>query len=221
MAALLQEIITWIIPVFLAVVLHEVAHGWVAERLGDPTARLAGRITLNPLKHIDPAGTLLLPGVLIAVNSPLIIGAARPVPVDFSRLRPYRLGMALVALAGPGVNILLAVGMGLLLHLEAVITPEQAPWLFAILYRSLMLNCVLACFNLLPILPLDGGRVVAALLPERPRRAWMRLEKTSLFVLLALLLLPALMGYGAVQSLLLSPALWLLEAVLYVTGNTA
>ncbi|NBO19943.1 MAG: site-2 protease family protein, partial [Proteobacteria bacterium] len=153
------DISAWVVPVLTAIILHEVAHGWVAEKLGDPTARILGRITLNPLRHIDPVGTILFPAVLIAINAPLVFGSAKAVPVNFSLLRPKRLGMALVALAGPATNVLLALLSGLLLHIDKLVTPEQAPWLFTNLYRSLMLNCVLISFNLIPLLPLDGGRV--------------------------------------------------------------
>jgi Zn-dependent protease len=213
------DISAWVLPVLLAVVLHEVAHGWVAGHFGDPTARQMGRLTLNPLKHIDPVGTVVFPALLVAINSPLIFGSAKPVPVDFSRLNPPRLGMAAVALAGPVTNILLALAAALLLHIDTLVTPEQAPWLFQNLYRAIMINCVLASFNLLPILPLDGGRVVTALLTGRARAVWSRYERFGLFFLIAILLVPAYLGYGVIQQVLLAPTYWLLEKVMLITGN--
>lgn len=218
---LFTEISAWVIPVVTAVIFHEVSHGWIAEKFGDPTARLMGRITLNPLKHIDRFGTIIFPLLLIAFKSPIVFGSAKPVPVNFNNLRPYRLGMAVVAMAGPITNILLALLCGLLLHIEYFITPEQAPWLFENLYRALMVNCTLASFNMLPLLPLDGGRVVCALLPENPRRAWMRHERMSLLLVVALLLLPAYMGYDIIQSILLTPTYTLLQGILWLTGNAS
>lgn len=213
------DISAWVVPVLLAVVLHEVAHGWVAERFGDPTARQMGRLTLNPIKHADLVGTLLFPAALVAAGSPLIFGSAKPVPVDFGRLSPPRIGMAAVALAGPAMNILLALAAGLLLHIDVLVSPEQAPWLFENFYRTIMVNCVLASFNLLPILPLDGGRVVTALLRGRAKAAWVRLERYGIIILIAILLGPAYFGYAGVQQVLLSPAYWVLEKVMLVTGN--
>ncbi len=215
----LLEISAWVIPVLTAVLLHEIAHGWVAGKLGDPTARLMGRLTLNPLKHIDPFGTILFPLVLVLINSPVVFGSAKPVPVNFSLLRPERLGMALVALAGPVTNILLAIIAGLLLHLDLLITPEQAPWLFENFYRALMINCVLAVFNMLPLLPLDGGRVVTACLTGAPKRIWQKQEKFGLIALLLILLVPGYLGLDTVQSFLLAPTYALLQGIMWLTGN--
>jgi Zn-dependent protease len=213
------DISAWVIPVVLAVTLHEVSHGYVAEKLGDDTARRMGRITLNPLKHIDAFGTIIFPALLVAINSPAVFGSAKPVPVNFNQLHPLRLGMALVAIAGPITNILLALISGLLLHLDKLVSPEQAPWLFENLYRSLMINCVLASFNMLPLLPLDGGRVVAAALTGAPKRLWMRTERFGLAILLFVLIIPAYMGYDVVQSVLLAPAFGLLQGIMWITGN--
>ncbi|MDE3060267.1 MAG: site-2 protease family protein [Pseudomonadota bacterium] len=209
----------WVIPVVLAVTLHEAAHGWMAERFGDHTARAMGRISFNPLRHIDRFGTIILPALLLLLRSPVLFGYARPVPVNFRNLTPPRLGMFMVAMAGPGTNVLLALISGLLLHLEAVMTPEQAPWLFLNLYRSLMINCVLAVFNLIPILPLDGGRVVASLLSGGLRRAFDRLERYGIVIVLLGLLVPPLLGFDLAQHVIGRPATWLLEQVMGATGN--
>ena len=209
----------WVLPVLLAVILHEIAHGWMAEKFGDDTARRMGRITLNPISHIDLRGTITFPALLWLLHSPIIFGSAKPVPVNFGRLRPFRLGMIVVALAGPGTNLLLALITGLLLHIEVFITPEQAPWLFMNLYRCLMLNCVLATFNLLPILPLDGGRVVYALLRGKAQLVYGRFERFGIVLLIATLVVPTLLGYDGVQQALLIAPSWLLETVMTVTGN--
>ena len=216
---MLYDISAWILPIMLAVMLHEIAHGWAAEKFGDDTARIMGRITLNPLKHIDPWGTIGLPFLLWLAHSPVLFGAAKPVPVDFTRLRPWRLGMVVVALAGIITNILLALLTGLVLHIEAWVTPEQAPWLFINLYRFLMLNCVLATFNLIPVLPLDGGRAVYALLRGRAQRLYGKMERFGIMFLLALLIIPSLLGSDVVQKIVLIPPYWLLETVMTVTGN--
>jgi len=217
----LLDFSAWIIPVVSAVVLHEVAHGWVAEKFGDPTARMLGRITLNPLKHIDMVGTILFPITLIVIGSPVVFGSARPVPVNFNLLRPPRRGMAVVALAGPATNVLLAIIAALLLHLDAITTPEQAPWLFKSLYRALMINCVLACFNMIPLLPLDGGRVVTALLTGKAKKYWVRLERLGLVVLIIAIIAPPYLGFDVVQTLLLTPTYALQEGIMWLTINAS
>lgn len=213
------DVSAWVIPVVSAIILHEIAHGWVAEKLGDPTARHLGRITLNPLKHIDHVGTILFPAFLIFIHSPVVFGAARPVPVNFANLRPPRRGMALVALAGPATNVCLAIIAGLLLHIEAFITPEKAPWLFENLYRAIMVNCVLACFNMIPLLPLDGGRVVASMLPTSLQRGWMRFERLGILLLIIALIVPSYLGFDLLQTVLLPPTNQLLQGIMWLTRN--
>lgn len=213
------DISAWVIPLVLAITLHEAAHGWMAEKFGDDTARSLGRVTFNPFKHIDRYGTIILPGLLFLLHSPFLFGYAKPVPVVFQRLNPPRLGMFMVALAGPGTNVLLALITGLLLHLDAFITPEQAPFLYENLYRSLMINCVLATFNMIPILPLDGGRIVASLLTGKILKLYNKLERYGIVLVMLLLIVPSLLGSDIADQLIKPPVMWLLEHILLVTGN--
>jgi len=215
----LSDATAWVLPVVLAVTLHEAAHGWMAERFGDDTARLLGRVSFNPLKHVDRFGTIILPGLLLLLHSPFVFGYAKPVPVNFRRLQPLRLGMFMVALAGPGTNVLLALVSGILLHVDKLVTPEQVPWLFLNLYRALMINCVLAVFNLIPVLPLDGGRVVDSLLTGAPKRLFSKLERYGVALVMLALLIPAMLGFSQVQEALSVPIFWLVEQVMWLTGN--
>jgi Zn-dependent protease len=218
------EIILVVIPLVIAITLHEAAHGFVASKLGDQTARIRGRVTFNPLKHIDLFGTLILPGMLLLSGAPVLFGYAKPVPVDYQNLRRPRLDAALVALAGPGTNLILAFLSALALHLEAVITPEQAPWTFMILYRSVMVNVILAVFNMLPILPLDGGRILNTLLPRAIARFHARTERYGMAIVLLLFLLPAFMQERHMQTINFSywlislPSSLLRDLVLHAAG---
>jgi Zn-dependent protease len=180
------------LPVFLikgamllvAVILHEIAHGYVAERLGDDTARRAGRLTLNPVPHIDPFGSVLLPLLLIFAGSPFIFGWAKPVPVNFMNLRNPKRDMIKVAFAGPGTNLVLALLSAVAVH---VFLATDHPMLANIAIGNVILNVALAVFNLIPILPLDGGRVLFGLLPRQPAMAFARLEPYGMFIVMALL----------------------------------
>lgn len=216
----LIDMSAWVLPILLAITLHEAAHGWMAERFGDDTARILGRVTFNPIKHIDRFGTVILPGMLALAQSPVLFGYAKPVPVDFRRLHPHRLGMFMVAFAGPGINLILAFIGGLLLHVDQLVTPENAPWIFMNLYRFIMINCVLAVFNMLPILPLDGGRVVASFLHGKALELFSRFERWGILIVLGLALIPALLGYPIVQEAIGIPIFWLMEQMLWLSGNS-
>lgn len=180
-------------PLLVAVILHEVAHGWVAERLGDPTARALGRITLNPIKHIDPVMTLLLPGLLILSGSPIIFGGAKPVPINPGYFKNPRKGMVWVALAGPAVNIVLASICYLLVmaldKMNADVVNHSAIVLLvgAWLIYGVVINLVLALFNLFPVPPLDGGRIAVGLLPLSMARSLAKLERWGLLIVFLLL----------------------------------
>jgi Zn-dependent protease len=190
--------VLYIVPLLLAVIAHEVAHGWVAEKRGDDTARRLGRITLNPLVHIDPVGTILLPAVLFAMNSPFLFGWAKPVPVQFANLRGGRQDMALVAASGPLTNFLLAVvSAGVFRIVEAWLHQGHgmgSPWagwilepLRAMAVISVEFNLVLMVINLLPIPPLDGGRVLAGLAPRGMARFLERMEPYGMLIVLILI----------------------------------
>ena len=205
-----------ILPMIFAIVFHEVAHGWVARALGDPTASQLGRLSLNPIKHVDPVGTILLPGALKLMGLP-VFGWAKPVPVDFRRLRNPRRDMMLVAAAGPGMNLLMAllaaVALGLLLRpYVGVQMPEGAPgFIAANLSNFILINIFLALFNLLPIPPFDGSHIVEGLLPANAARAYARIRQGGfLLVILLIVVLPQLIpGFNPVGTLVGPPVQWM------------
>lgn len=199
----LQSILIWAPPVLAAVILHEIAHGYVALRLGDPTAKAMGRLTLNPIRHVDPIGTVVLPLVLVLTGAGIVFGWARPVPVDFRRLRNPKSDMVKVAAAGPATNVVLAALSAGVYHLLAGLTfdPHGAFTDLAIAVltpvalmaqASVLINIGLAVFNMIPIPPLDGGRVLTGLLPRPQAIAFARLERYGLLIVMALLFTNAL-----------------------------
>ena len=214
----------WAIPVLLAVTMHEAAHGYVAWKLGDPTAMRAGRVTANPLKHIDPVGTLLLPGLLLLIRAPFLFGFATPVPVDFSKLRRPKRDMVLVAIAGPASNILLAILSALLIGLGSILPASAGLWLVSNLENSIVINLLLAIFNLIPLPPLDGGRIAVGLLPRSLGWRLAKLEKFGLFILLGLLfVVPMLMKeigvvFDPLHWLVIVPVQGLFDLLRGITG---
>ncbi len=189
----LQQITIWILPVLFAITVHEAAHGWVAFKLGDDTAHRLGRITLNPIKHIDLIGTILLPIVLLVISSgQFVFGWAKPVPVNFNRLREFRRDMALVALAGPAANLLMTILWVILAKFGAVLVEDfqitAAIFLVYMGFAGVIINTLLMILNLFPILPLDGGRVLHSLLPPDLANSYARLEPFGIIILVALLL---------------------------------
>jgi Zn-dependent protease len=207
------QVATWLIPLVVAIVLHEISHGWVANAFGDPTARDLGRLSPNPIRHVDPIGTVALPLILAVTGAP-VFGWAKPVPVVAQRMRNPRLHMMLVALAGPGMNLLLAMLAGIVL---ALVRPEGPPsgaaelFLLMNLFNFIAINLFLAVFNLLPLPPFDGGHVVEGLLPRRLARHYAKLARFGFPLLIFLLLiLPMLVPQAnVVERVVRPPVEWL------------
>lgn len=215
MEEILRNISIWALPVLFAIVLHEVSHGWVADKLGDNTARFMGRLTLNPIKHIDPVGTILIPLVLVVINAGFVFGYAKPVPINARNLRNPKKDMIWVALAGPVTNLLLVIASAVLLAIVARL-PESMAWgaepLANMTVASIIINLVLCIFNLLPIPPLDGGRVAVGLLPGPLAWQLSRLEPYGFLIIVGLLIidvLPKLLGpvVGGLSELLVRLAI--------------
>ena len=186
----LYRVSVWAVPVVIAITFHEAAHGWVADRLGDDTARRMGRVTFNPIRHVDRFGTIVLPGLLL-LFAPFVFGYAKPVPVNFARLRNPKRDMIWVALAGPGMNIGLAFFSTWFLRFVHLLPAPLVKWTALMLGASLLINVILAVFNMLPIPPLDGGRVAVGLLPDRLAVPLSRLERWGIFIVIgAVLVLP-------------------------------
>jgi len=197
--SLIQRVVVWLLPVIFAITVHEVAHGWIAKKYGDKTAWMLGRLTLNPLKHIDPVGTLIIPGILLLTGTGFIFGWAKPVPVDARNFKNPRHDMAIVALAGPIANLLMAVGWALVARLGVVLNIEfvSLPLIYSGI-AGISINLVLALINLLPIPPLDGSRIITGLLPSRWAWQYNRLERYGFLILLLLLFsggLSLILGY--------------------------
>ena len=193
--SLVFRVSAWLIPVILAITLHEASHGFVALRFGDDTALRAGRVTFNPFRHIDPFGTVILPiMLLLASNGTMTFGTAKPVPVNFGRLRPLRPGIVAVAFAGPGSNLVLAVASAALFHLVPFLPGGIIPWVVEVLKSSLSINLILFFFNLIPIPPLDGGRILVAVLPANLANRVARLERAGFIIILGALFVLPLLG---------------------------
>jgi Zn-dependent protease len=221
----LYDVSVWVLPLIIAITFHEAAHGFVAHRLGDNTAWHLGRVSFNPFKHIDPFGTVILPAVLLLSHSPFLFGYAKPVPVNFRNLNHPRLDMVWVALAGPATNILLALAAAAAFHALPLAPANSAQWIADNLKNALIINVVLAIFNMLPIPPLDGGRVAVGLLPRFLAFPLARLEPYGMLILIgALILLPLLgaqlgLNLDVISAILRTTTGYVLRALLFVTGN--
>ncbi len=222
---ILSFVSVWAIPLLLAVTLHEAAHGWVAWRLGDDTAYRMGRVTFNPFRHIDLFGTVLLPGLLLFFSGGrMAFGFAKPVPVNFSRLGRPRRDMVLVAAAGPGTNLALAVASAALLHAVSLLDGEAREWVTRNLINSVWINLLLCVFNMLPLPPLDGGRVAVGLLPRYLAEPLARLERAGIFIILGILfILPWIGGRLGLDLHVFSwlvgvPARFLLQVIFAAVG---
>ena len=222
----LYTISVWVLPVIIAITFHEAAHGFVAHRLGDDTAYKLGRVSFNPLRHIDPFGTVIMPAILLMSHAPFLFGYAKPVPVKFAALRNPRIGMVLVALAGPATNIALALVAALSFHTLNYVPSNAAQWTFDNLKNALVINVILAIFNMMPIPPLDGGRVAVGLLPKRLALPLARLEPFGMLILIGILILLPLAGsqFGlnldVISTILGTVRNYVIWLILIVTGNT-
>ena len=213
---LIQLIIIWGPPVLFGITLHEVAHGWVARRFGDPTAMMLGRLTINPLKHIDIVGTIIVPVLLLVLHTGFIFGWAKPVPISPRNFKNPRRDMAVVAAAGPLSNLLMAVIWALIARVSGLLVPPL-PWIVPLAYMGLagvLINVALFIFNLIPIPPLDGGRVLVGILPRDLANKVDNIERYGSFIPLIVLMLLFYLFPGAISMILGPPVNWLSHLLL-------
>jgi Zn-dependent protease len=217
---------TWVLPLVIAITFHEAAHGYVARWFGDDTAWRLGRVSLNPFKHIDPFGTVLLPAALLLMRSPILFGYAKPVPVNFQALRNPRRDSILVAAAGPAMNLALATLAAVCFHLLIFMPDTARPWIAENLKNSLIINVLLAIFNLLPLPPLDGGRIAVGVLPDALAVPLARLEPYGMLILIGLLFILPLLGsqlgidLNIIWQFVQHSTRIIIDAILWLTGNT-
>ena len=228
--SILLRVALWIVPVYLAITVHELSHGFVASRLGDDTARLQGRLTLNPVRHIDPVGSIAVPAFLILLGG-FVFGWARPVPVNAHKLNNPDRDMILVVAAGPMSNLFMSIGWAFILKTGLLLLQSEPGFALVLIYlgaAGVVINSAIMMFNLLPILPLDGGRIVACLLPERSREAYARTEPWGLPLLLVAVfagiagkvIWPMMLGAMAVSTTLAQvPTEYLIAALRVLLGQ--